>query len=516
VLNGAFALLERSLRIDARAWSTHLVRLGLIGTVYFSLCYVLATQDMVGAPGLRFFEKMAYLEIVFMTLLGIGFFSTVITEEKEEDTLGLMLMAGISPLGILAGKSGGPLLQTVLLIAVQQPFMLLAVTMGGVTSEQVWAATIAFLAYMVLLSGFGLLCSTIATRSRTASGLMVVGLAVYFALPSSARYFLWLRINSLRLTNQVNLDFWATICTSISDACILPRMSDILSSGYSQSPWSIQVTSNVIVGLICALVAWSVFGLATRNPATEAGSRGLVARKREFLRLTAGRAWNNPFLWKDFHFVAGGIGGCIPRTLYYLGLWFVIFELEQLTGAGVGPGGNSVEIYLILTSLSVAIDAGIVLARSIHDEVRSQTLTTLLMLPQSSVKMIYAKFAGALLGWLPGPIIELVVTILTEAGRRDFKSLVKNEHGGWALVFLFALIPHFSSVAAAYARWGAVPIGIGMGFGVYFAIIGTMWISMSGGISQDLFLNLWSCVMFCLCLASHIVVLLRMQALAAK
>ena len=30
-----------------------------------------------------------------MTLLGIGFFSSVITEEKEEDTLGLMLMAGI-------------------------------------------------------------------------------------------------------------------------------------------------------------------------------------------------------------------------------------------------------------------------------------------------------------------------------------------------------------------------------------------------------------------------------------
>ena len=99
---------------------------------------------------------IVYLDVTFMTLLGIGFFSTAITEEKEEDTLGLMLMAGISPLGILAGKTGGRLWQALLLVIVQYPFMLLAVTMGGVSGAQVWAVTVALLAYMVLLAGFGL------------------------------------------------------------------------------------------------------------------------------------------------------------------------------------------------------------------------------------------------------------------------------------------------------------------------------------------------------------------------
>src|SRR5258708_7655032 len=168
MFNGIYALLERSLRIDARAWSTHLARLGLVGAIYFSLCFALLTSFMFGAPGLRFFEWIAYLDATFMTLLGIGFFSTLISEEKEEDTLGLMLMAGISPLGILIGKSGGRLWQSLLLIAVQYPFVLLAVTMGGVMNAQVWAMTLALLAYMVFLVGFGLLCSTLARRSQTA------------------------------------------------------------------------------------------------------------------------------------------------------------------------------------------------------------------------------------------------------------------------------------------------------------------------------------------------------------
>jgi len=50
--------------------------------------------EQFGAPGLRFFYGISYLNLAFLTLLGISFFSTSISEEKEEDTLGLMLMAG--------------------------------------------------------------------------------------------------------------------------------------------------------------------------------------------------------------------------------------------------------------------------------------------------------------------------------------------------------------------------------------------------------------------------------------
>src|SRR5262245_16371790 len=130
MFRGISALLERSLRIDARSWQTHVARLGLMLGIYLSLSFAYATSGMFGAPGLRFFEANVFLNVIFLTLLGVGFFSTAITEEKEEDTLGLMLMAGISPLGLLIGKLGGRLVQALLLILVQYPFTLLAITMG--------------------------------------------------------------------------------------------------------------------------------------------------------------------------------------------------------------------------------------------------------------------------------------------------------------------------------------------------------------------------------------------------
>ena len=94
MFTGVLTLLERSLRVDSRAWGPHLARFGLMGAIYIAVSYAATTSGIFGAPGLRFFTSIAYLNLIFMTLLGIGFFSTAITEEKEEDTLGLMLMAG--------------------------------------------------------------------------------------------------------------------------------------------------------------------------------------------------------------------------------------------------------------------------------------------------------------------------------------------------------------------------------------------------------------------------------------
>ena len=61
-------------------------------------------------------------------------------------------------------------------------------------------------------------------------------------------------------------------------------------------------------------------------------------------------------------------------------------------------------------------------------------------------------------------MIELIVTLATEHGRFDFWAIIKNEHGGWALIMLFVLIPHFAIFTALYVRWGAVPLAIGLTF----------------------------------------------------
>ena len=109
MLHGIFALFFRSLRGDSRSFWVHLSWGFLLLVIYGALCFAQVQGASLGAPGRDFFRYVIHLDAVFVTLLGISYFSSAISEEKEEDTLGLMTMAGISPLGILAGKSGGRL-----------------------------------------------------------------------------------------------------------------------------------------------------------------------------------------------------------------------------------------------------------------------------------------------------------------------------------------------------------------------------------------------------------------------
>ena len=96
-------------------------------------------------------------------------FSSVITEEKEQRTLGLLRLAGFRAIWILVGKSLGQLVSAMLLLALQIPFGILCIALGGVSVSQVMAAFSMLSAYMLFLAGLGLLCSTVTPRSGAAA-----------------------------------------------------------------------------------------------------------------------------------------------------------------------------------------------------------------------------------------------------------------------------------------------------------------------------------------------------------
>src|SRR5258706_7234068 len=146
-----FALFERQLRQDARAIITYGARLALVLVILFSLVSAQATTLVVGAPGLSFFSTVVFINFFFISLAGLGYFSSAITEEKEEGTLGLLRMTGMQPLAILLGKSTARLLGALLFLLAQLPFTLLAVTLGGVSLTQILAAYATLIAYMLLL-----------------------------------------------------------------------------------------------------------------------------------------------------------------------------------------------------------------------------------------------------------------------------------------------------------------------------------------------------------------------------
>src|SRR5439155_21710329 len=122
----------------------------------------LFTQESMrwlGAPGLRFFQAVVQINFFFITLAGVGYFASAITEEKEEMTLGLLRMTSLNPLSILLGKSTSRVFGAVLLLLAQFPFTLLAVSLGGVSVAQVMAVYCTLGAYVFLLSNVALFCS---------------------------------------------------------------------------------------------------------------------------------------------------------------------------------------------------------------------------------------------------------------------------------------------------------------------------------------------------------------------
>ncbi len=509
MFSGVLALLERSMRVDARAWGPHLARFGLMTAIYIAVCYASATSNMFGAPGLRFFTSIGYLNLVFMTLLGIGFFSTAVTEEKEEDTLGLMLMAGISPLGILMGKSGGRLFQALLLISVQYPFTLLAVTLGGVTQDQVWSAYLGMFAYMVMLAGVGLLCSTIAHRNRSASFRLILIIVVYWLIP--------LLSNRVLIEIGTKVPYLSKSLAVIGESCIFIQMGTILMTGFHETLWSRQVVTNLAIGVLSFVLSWALFGLAVREPATEAASRGFLTRSRRFQLFTPSRPWPEPMIWKDFYFISGGIGGVLVRCVLYtlLAALSIFITYAYFGGARIGnPERHAHGMFLVFAMFGVSLDAALVVSRSLHEEVRSQTLATLMLLPRSTGMILYGKIIGSLLGWLPGPICLFLGMIAPPYGPKNVSEFFKGEGAAVWFVSHLILVPHAAAALAMFVRWGALPLAIGVAFGSLF-----LSVSIFQAVRADHNDPIVWVVIFVVLAASaacHVVVWLKVEAVCAR
>ena len=515
MFGGATALFERSLRVDARALGPHLARLFLLVSIYIAIIFSYSTAVALGAPGLRFFLNIAYINLIFMTLLGFSFFSTSITEEKEEDTLGLLLMACVSSLGLLLGKSGGRLVQATLLIVVQYPFTLLAITLGGITQHQIRATYVAMFAYMVLLSGTGLLCSTISKNNRVASIRLFVIVVGYWLIAMAGRRVL---IDFPGMPNAL-----VRILTCVSESCVFLQIGPTMTTGFHESVWSNQVISNLIIGIVCYPLSWSLFSFTSREPTTEATSRGLVTRNvRRFRWLNAGRPWGSPVMWKDFYFSSGGVAAVFVRFAMYIALYFISVAIISMM---IGPMPFQVErtrtgSFLFLAIMVMSVDAGLLISRSLNEEIRGKTWTSLVLLPTSTVKILISKGIGCCLCWLPGPISLWLGIVFLPYGRDIVGDAMEHQPELWIWLFTnMILIPHAAAVFATFVRWGALPLGICSGIASFFVtmgmIIATTFATRGGSPEKEVMLFV-SIFVLSACLISYFVVWQRMDTISSQ
>jgi hypothetical protein len=484
------ALFERSLRVETRSLVMCLARMALPGMIMVAFFPValMARFGRFGAPGLDVFRSTAWLDFFVVTLAGVSYFASAIAEEKEELTLGLLRMTGLGPLAILLGKSTARLVGAMLLLLVQFPFTLLAVTLGGIGNLQIVCTYAALLAYVFFLCNLALLWSVVLPGTKSAAVTTAICLALFLILPGVMKAVL----NEAASASLISLDAtpWRLLEQGLQwlkEASPFTALSRIFVTGTIVSPVGIQVVGNLAMGLVFFLLAWAVFERCTREQKEQAPGRGLALRwKGRSGRVPARVVGAGALVWKEFHFQAGGWLGSALRTAVLGLLYAFVAVLPALVSEDVTRGyvgGSLMVTSLVLAAVALAFDA----SRVFRDEVRWKTLSALAVLPLSMREVAYRKVAGSIFGMLPMLVFFLLGAILYPKGLG--KALQELFSDGTALLaacaaaLQFVFFLHLVAYLSLVIKRGALPLAIAIYyFGSTFLMLPfTMLLAVSRG-----------------------------------
>ncbi|HWD91790.1 MAG TPA: ABC transporter permease [Verrucomicrobiae bacterium] len=463
----ALALFERALRLETRSAVICWARIGLLAIILITLLPIqtLARSGWYGAPGLRFLQELVWVNLVFITLAGLSYFASAITEEKEEMTLGLLRMTNLNPVAILLGKSTSRLIGAILLLLVQVPFVLLAVTLGGVGLHQVAAAYVTLLAYLFLLCNLALLFSVVFRNTATATAIALFVLFLFFFGPywaagierSLATYYHVDLHHSIWPVVTKTIEIWRRTTPS-------ERLDAIFQTGFAEPVISFQVMSDLLLGVLFFLLAWLLFDPCTREEKDAAPARRWFWRRTSRpSRIPQRLIGIGAISWKDFTFISGGrIGLLLKFTIVGLLIAlcnYVAYENDSKITLEF-EGGTLIWISLITTAVWLALEA----SRVFKDEVRWKTLSSLMTLPFSVTHLAYRKVIGVLMGTLPLLAFFIVGVVLVPNDVGDFLANVFShpQTFGMMLVafFQYILFLHLTAYLSLVLKRGALPIAV--------------------------------------------------------
>ncbi len=461
MLSRTLALLTRALRVDARLLRTHLFRAGLVGMVIFFL-YQAQTDRWSGAPGLEFFGWLQYCNFWFITFAGATFFATSITEEKEELTLSLLKLAGIRPLALLLGKWVPRTFGAVLLLSVQFPFTLLAITLGGILWDQALATYFTLAAHLLLVGSIGLLASVVCARSAGACTLTTVVIVMVLLV---APVIAWCG-DALEYFGLVTTAVAGVIEGAAENAArmsALSRLAEILQTGFNDRPLGLQVASNAVAAALLFVLSWAGFDLCTRNESAQSGQQWW-SRLLRLGRRSSRRAWEAPCIWKDFHLISGGPTWAIIRLIGYALLLFLIMFINVVGGNWRMDAEDAGGMTMVTMLIVLLIEASLIAARVFRYETVGQTWAGLVLLPRSQFEISAGKIAGSALGLLPAGAWFLLGALLAPELVGDFfEEIFRDGDAFLGLVYAMTQLALYLQLIVLLSiswSWAAWPLSI--------------------------------------------------------
>lgn len=468
-LQKSLALAHRSLRLDQRSTLLHLMRGGMALGMLVSLIWVIVTRASLGAPGKSLFQTLAVIDFGFITIMAVALFATAITEERQEGSLGLMRMAGLTPVSILLGKSFSLLLTVLSLLGIQIPFLMFANTLGGIHPAQIGLGFLALGAYTVLGYGVGICCSVVCQRGLSAARwtLAILLLSQFWPYilglfgPTPGLASLWLVILEAASNNAVEFDHAAL--------WVYP-----------------------LLGVAIFVLGWAGFGSAERRAGRERAERTLFSSSNWGGETRVPVFSGAALMWKDYRLFVGGRRGLYLRFGIYLLIAGVLTISLRPWEGGARTQDYGIGLLLMVAAGSV-LDLGSLAGRVFRDEIAWQTYTSLLLLPKSILQISYAKVMGCLMASVPGlPFLALgFIVLLFEP-----ENALTGALGILALFALLTALLPLISLVSLYLQRGAFPIVI-FGTGLLLAAL----FQVSYEIGQEGLLALVGIVLMLVCVS---------------
>ncbi len=476
-----FALFKRSLLLDNRHWQSYLYRFAMLGAILWSLLAFFTSRatSLRSAVGLDFLMFIGEINLVFITFIGISIFTSAITEEKEVDSLGLLMMTGISPLSMLLSKGTGKLILGLLLVISQFPFVLLSVTLGGVTTYQVASVFVTLLVYMVLLNNLALLLSVVCKRTATAAAIALAIVATFNILVPIFNPTRWLSPFS--------------------------RISSILQTFSNEPIWGLQATVYISLSVLCFVLSYILFDhCCTKHTQASSPARlpkGIRHARWNLCRVR--RCWGDSIAWKAFYFDAKGKYAMIlvqVLLLIIIAVVIIIFSFVNIDVEFIGA------TMLVVGIITLFIEGIYICDSLFHSEVWSNTLSTLLTTPHSIQVILWSKIAGSIIIIIPTLIMTGLGALMSPGflnhfNHSDFLFVIIITALSiifyYQLVILFSVIMKYGGFIIAYFAHGlvyaifAIPIGLFINFtGLYYTRYLIPWIVILSYIPLIIIMNI--------------------------
>lgn len=471
---GLLAFFKRSLREHSRSDALVIARAALALTLLACLVFFNLWSGTFGAAGLQFFTAVIRVNALFITIGGGTYFAAAIAEEKDDGTLALLRISEARSFSILLGKGGARLLDGLLLLAVQIPFTLIGITLGGITWTQVLAAYADLGGYLVLVCNVGLLAGVLAHRTAQAIVFAASALAVLLF----GGHFLELTVARTPLP----------VCVTEN---IFDRFGQITTTNFDGPILSPYLENCALLALAFFLLAWSLFDRFCSETAPFRPDPSPPSERLD-LREPGRRAPEIDLIpMKDFYFLHGGFRAWTRKKRGYallallLGIDLVIWrssfdlgELVTLWGLRLYAAGW----------IAMALEWLLVTSRMFRIELQEGTLAALLALPHHSAQsLIHAKSKVVLpvlrpawtftrIGFL---ILALGSAVSYREGIRDFIQL----HVAM-LMSIAIVIPQFLCLdrlvlhCSLRVRSGALPMALGIWL-LGNTILGLLYLAMT-------------------------------------